>query len=296
MTEKQRLIQEILEYPFECEAGPLAHCTQFRELKAIIDEEALNEHAKTAMFIPTLERPACFLDLETTGVDPDKDFIVEITVHKVQPDGTEDTRTMLINPGVPIPKEASDVHGITDEDIKDCPTFAQISKALFQHIEGCDIIGFNSNRFDVPLLSAMFERVGITWDWRKVNLIDVRNIYVQKEERTLGAAVKFYLGKDHTEAHSAEADTLETKNILYAQLARYPDIPKNFKDLALYSNYGRPILDLAGKFEQKESGEVVFAFGPHKGKPVKSEKGFLQWMLTKDFTRDTKRVAEKLLL
>ena len=247
-------------------------------------------------FFPSLERPICFIDLETTGTDTERSMIVEICVLKIMPDGTEDVRTMLINPGIPIPAEATAVHGITDEDVKGKPTFAAISKALLQHIEGCDIAGFNSNRFDVPLLAAMFERVGLSWDWRKINLIDVRNIFVQKEERTLSAGVKFYLGRNHDEAHSAEADVVETKNILLAQLSRYEDLPKDFKELALYSNYGKEIIDLAGKFQYNEAGEIVFTFGPHIGKPAKSEKGFLQWMLTKDFTKDTKNVAQRILL
>jgi DNA polymerase III subunit epsilon len=298
MTEKQRLINELLEHNFECEAGPLANSITFKDLKRIIDEEADQENKIiVGGIMPELERPICFIDIETTGVDVDHSFIVELSVHKVNPDGSHDTRTMLINPGVPIPKEATDVHGITDEDVKDKPTFAAISKSLLKHIDGCDICGFNSNRFDIPLLAAQFERVGLSWDWRKVNLIDVRNIFVQKEERTLSAGVKFYLGRDHEEAHSAEGDILETKNIFLAQLARYEELGKmTMKEVALFSNYNKPIIDLAGKFEYNEAGEIVFTFGQHKGKVAKNEKGFLNWMLTKDFTKDTKEAAKRILL
>jgi len=349
MTEKQRLIQELIEYGFETEAGYLKECVQFKDLKRIIDEEAkepilivgdaivdhlgkiredrgefsgpderlsfergftagylkcFNDHRNhlvhkkeiVGSFLPELERPICFIDLETTGTDVEKDFIVEICVLKISPDGTEEIRTMLIKPPVPIPKEASDVHGITDEDVQEAPAFVQISKALLEHIQGCDIAGFNSTRFDVPLLYFSFARVGLQWDWKKVNLIDVRNIFVQKEQRTLSAGVKFYLGRDHEEAHSAEQDIIETKNIFCQQLAMYEDLPKTMKEIALYSNYGKEIIDLAGKFEKNEAGEVVFAFGPHIHKPAKSEKGFLNWMLTKDFTKDTKEVAQMILL
>ena len=242
--------------------------------------------------MPPLTRPACVIDLETTGVDTEKDFIVEISVLKIMPDLSEELKTMLINPGIPIPAGATEVHGITDEMVKDKPTFVSISKALLQHIDGCDIIGFNSNKFDVPFLVSMFKRVGLTWEWKKVNLIDVRNIFVQKEERTLSAGVKFYLGRDHAEAHSAEGDVTATKEILIQQLANYPDLPREFKDLALYSNYNREIIDLAGVFGKNEAGEIVFMVGKHKGTVAKKEKSYLEWMINKsDFSRDTKDVA-----
>lgn len=293
MNRKQQLLLEILENNFQCEAGPLNNCHQWNDLVELINEEA----KQPAPVELQLQRPICVIDLETTGVDVEKDFIVEISVKKVNPDGSEDKRTMLLNPGIPIPPAATDVHGITDEMVKDKPTFAQVSKSLLKFIEGCDIVGFNSNRFDVPMLVSMFNRFGLSWLWKEVNLIDVRNIYVQREERTLSAGVKFYLGRDHDSAHSAEGDIEATWQILLAQLAKYSDLPKDMKDLALYSNYGREIIDMAGKFRKNDSGEIVFTFGTHQDKPVKDYKSYLQWMLEKgDFTKDTKDCARKLLI
>lgn len=291
MNRKLQLIQELIdEYDFQSEGGPLKNCLQLKELKEIIEKESI----RPLPLLPPLERPVCFIDLETTGTDTEKDFIVEICVLKII-DGKEDIRTMLINPGVPIPKEATDVHGITDEMVKDSPKFVQISKALLDHIKGCDIVGFNSTKFDVPMLVSMFNRVGLSWDWRSVNLIDVRNIFVRKEERTLSAGVKFYLDRDHSEAHSAEEDIKATREVFLQQLARYDDIPKDFKSLALYSNFDKEIVDMAGKFQKNEAGEIVFTFGQHINKVAKNEKGFLNWMLTKDFTKDTKEVVQRLL-
>lgn len=295
MNRKQELIAEILENNYHCEAGDLGRCEQWIDLVEIINEEARKERPAPGV-LPDLVRPVCFFDLETTGVDVEKDFIVEISVLKILVDGTEDTRTMLINPGVPIPAEATAIHGITDDMVKDKPTFVAISKSLLQHIKDCDIVGFNSNRFDVPMLYFMFDRVGLVWDWKAVNLIDVRNIFIQKEERTLTAGVKFYLGRDHSAAHSAEADVVATKEILIHQLFWYEDLPKDFKELALYSNYGKEIIDMAGKFLKNEAGEIVFNFGAHKGKVATTEKQYLQWMLNKgDFNKDTKAVVSKLL-
>lgn len=292
MTEKQRLINELLEHNFECEAGPLANSITFKDLKRIIDEEASQEGKQiVGGIMPELERPICFLDLETTGVDTDHSFICEITVLKIDKDGNEDLTTMLINPGVPIPKDATDVHGITDEMVKDKPIFASVSKNLLKYIEDCDIAGFNSNSFDVPMLVSMFSRVGLKLNWKNINLIDVRNIFVINEERTLSAGVKFYLNRDHSEAHSAEADVLATRDILVQQMAKY-DLTRDMKELALYSNYGREFVDLSRKFVKNEKGEIVFNFGSHMGKVATTEKKYLQWMIEKgDFTADTKDVA-----
>lgn len=297
MTEKQRLIQDILDCKFKNEAGPLKNLVQFKDLKRIIDEEAREAERLQGRTVDLkLERPLCVLDLETTGVDVDKDRIVEVSIFRLDIDGTHETWTRRINPGIPIPPGATAAHGITDADVKDAPSFVQVSKELFLLVDGCDIVGFNSNRFDVPILYFSFDRVGIVWEWQKVNLIDVSNIFRIKEPRTLTAAVKFYLGKDHEAAHSAEGDVKETFNILLAQLARYEDIPRSFNALALYSNFDKKIIDMAGKFEYNADGEVIFTFGPHKGIPAKKEKGFLNWMLSKDFTKDTKRVVNELLL
>lgn len=297
MTEKQRLINDLLEYKFKCEAGTLKNCIPFKDLKRIIDEEARDaQKAQGRMVDLKLERPLCVIDLETTGTDVDKDRIVEVSVFRLDVDGTQETWTRRVNPGIPIPPSATAAHGITDADVKDAPSFVAISKELFLLVDGCDIVGFNSNRFDVPILFFSFDRVGIVWNWQAVHLIDVSNIFRIKESRTLSAAVEFYLGKKHDAAHSAEGDVKETFNILLAQLARYEDIPRSFAALALFSNYDKKIIDMAGKFEYNKDGEVIFTFGPHKGIPAKKEKGFLTWMLSKDFTKDTKRVVNDLLL
>lgn len=299
MTEQQRLIHEILECGFECEAGKLKNLTQFKDLKRLIDEDAaqyVKEGKHIKLKFPLQERPVCVFDLETTGKEPDKDRIVQISVLKIMPNGKKEHKTRLINPGISIPKEATDIHGITDEMVKDAPLFVSISKELHNYIDGCDIIGFNSNKFDVPMLYFSFDRVGLSWDWRKVNLIDVSNIFRINEERTLSAAVKFYLGRKHEEAHSADGDVLATLDILLAQFVRYPEVPKDFKDLALYSNYGKEIVDMAGKFVKNEAGEICFTFGPHVGEPAKNHKGFLNWMQGKDFNKDTLNIAKIILL
>lgn len=242
-----------------------------------------------------LHRPLCFFDLETTGTDVSHDRIVEIAVVKVDIDGTETEKVARLNPGIPIPKEASDVHGITDDMVKDCPSFVSISKSLLALIDGCDIAGYNSNRFDVPILANSFQRAGLRWKWNEVHLIDVCNIYKIREERTLSAAMKFYCGVDHDEAHGALPDAKATKDIFAQQLKKYPDLPKNLSELALYSNYGKEIVDLDGKFSKDKDGDIIFNFGQHKGKKAKTEKGFLMWMVNKaDFSPDTKRVANEL--
>lgn len=244
-----------------------------------------------------LDRPICFIDLETTGVHIEQDRIVEISVLKLNKDWKgKVVKTMLINPGIPIPKAASDIHGITDEMVKDKPTFAQISKSLLSLIGNCDIAGYHSNRFDIPFLDTNFHRVGLVWDWKGVNLIDVGNLFKIKEPRTLSAAVKFYCRKEHSEAHSAEADITATHEVFIKQLQQYDDLPGNMKDLALFSNYGIEIVDLAGKFRRGGDGFIYFNFGSHIGKLAKSEINYLSWMIDKgDFTQDTKRIAREIL-
>lgn len=182
-----------------------------------------------------LKRPIIFFDLETTGVDTARDRIVEISMVKVMPDGEEIRKTRRLNPGMHIPAEATAVHGITDEDVKDCPTFAQVAKSLEQFIRGCDFGGFNSNRFDLPVLVEEFLRAGVDVDFKRRKFIDVQNIFHKKEQRTLVAAYKFYCDKELDDAHSAEADTLATYEVLQAQLDRYPDLRNDVDALAEYS-------------------------------------------------------------
>ena len=192
-----------------------------------------------------LKRPIVFFDLETTGVDTAKDRIVEISMVKVMPDGEQIVKTRKLNPGMHIPAEATAIHGITDEDVRDCPTFAQVAKSLEQFIRGCDFGGFNSNRFDLPVLVEEFLRAGVDVDFKRRRFVDVQNIFHKKEQRTLVAAYKFYCDKDLEDAHSAEADTLATYEVLMAQLERYPDLENDIDKLAEFSTRGEAA-DYAG--------------------------------------------------
>ena len=227
-----------------------------------------------------LKRPIVFFDLETTGVDTAKDRIVEISMVKVMPDGEQIVKTRKLNPGMHIPAEATAIHGITDEDVRDCPTFAQVAKSLEQFIRGCDFGGFNSNRFDLPVLVEEFLRAGVDVDFKRRRFVDVQNIFHKKEQRTLVAAYKFYCDKDLEDAHSAEADTLATYEVLMAQLERYPDLENDIDKLAEFSTRGEAA-DYAGRILFNEKGEEVFGFGKYKGRPVaevfRAEPSYYAW-------------------
>ena len=240
-----------------------------------------------------LKRPIVFFDLETTGVDTAKDRIVEISMVKVMPDGEEIIKTRRINPQMHIPEDATAVHGITDEDVKDAPTFAQIAKSLSQFIEGCDFGGFNSNRFDLPMLVEEFLRAGVDVDFKKRKFIDVQNIFHKMEQRTLVAAYKFYCDKELDGAHSAEADTKATYEVLKAQLDRYPELQNDIAALAEFSTRGETA-DYAGRIIYNEKGEEVFNFGKYKGMSVsevfRKEPSYYAWMMNGDFPLYTKKV------
>lgn len=247
-----------------------------------------------------LKNPLIFFDLETTGVDTVKDRIVEISMLKVLPNGSEEVRTKLINPQMPIPAGATEVHRISDEDVKDAPTFKQIAKSLADFMEGCDIAGFNSSRFDVPLLAEEFLRAGIDFDFSRRKMIDVQIIFHKKEQRTLEAALKFYCDKTLEDAHSAEADTRATYEVLKAQLDRYPDLKNDVEYLASeYSSHNNNV-DLAGRIILNDEGVEVFNFGKHKGKPVeevlKREPSFYSWIMDADFPLNTKQVLTRIKL
>ncbi len=246
-----------------------------------------------------LKRPIVFFDLETTGVDTSKDRIVEISLVKVMPDGEQLVKTRRINPEMPIPAEATAVHHITDEDVKDCPTFRQVAKSLAQWLEGCDFGGFNSNRFDLPVLVEEFLRAGVDVDFKRRKFIDVQNIFHKMEQRTLVAAYKFYCQKDLTEAHSAEADTLATYEVLKAQLDRYPELQNDVEALAEFSSRGE-VADYAGRIGYNEKGEEVLLFGKYKGRTVEEvfriEPGYYAWMMNGDFPLYTKKVITELYL
>ena len=213
-----------------------------------------------------LKKPLAFIDLETTGTNLGTDRIVEIAIVKVLVDGTKSVKRKLINPGIPIPKASSDIHGITDEMVKDAPTFKQVANELKQILDGCDIAGYNSNRFDIPLLMEEFLRAEVEFDMKGRKLLDVQKIFHLMEQRTLGAAYKFYCNKNLDGAHSAEADAMATHEILYAQLERYP-VLGNTVDSILKAIGEDVIVDFARRFVM-ENGVELFNFGKYKGRPV----------------------------
>ena len=246
-----------------------------------------------------LSRPIAFFDLETTGINVATDRIVEISIYKIMPNGDKEIKTKKINPTIPIPIESSAVHGITDADVADAPTFAAVAKDLAKFIEGCDLAGYNSNKFDVPLLAEEFLRADVDFDISKRNLVDVQNIFHKMEQRTLSAAYHFYCKKDLTNAHSAEADTIATYEILEAQLDKYQDLQNDVKFLADFSQ--RSVnADLIGRIIFDENGVEVFNFGKHKGKSVEKvleiEPGYYSWMRTGDFPVYTKKVLTNIRL
>jgi DNA polymerase-3 subunit epsilon len=244
-----------------------------------------------------LSSPIVFFDLETTGTDINKDRIVEICYLKVWPNGNEDAHTMRINPGMHIPEEASQVHGIYDDDVKDCPTFKEVAKNIAKDFEGADIAGFNSNRFDVPLLAEEFLRAEVDMDLTRHRFIDVQVIYHKKEQRTLSAAYQFYCGKNLEDAHTALADTRATYEVLKAQLDKYPDLQNDMKFLSDYSSFTKNV-DFAGRMVYDDKGEEVFNFGKYKGQLVKDvfakDPGYYSWILNSDFTLNTKAVLTRI--
>ena len=262
----------------------------------------------------SLKNPLLFFDIESTGLNVASDRIVEISLVKVSPGAPGEphkvaVKTRRINPTIPIPPEAQAIHGISDEDVTDCPPFRQIAKSLARLMEGCDIAGYNSLKFDIPLLAEEFARaknegVNVDFDFRKRKLIDVQNIFHKKEQRTLKAAYKFYCGLNLDNAHSAEADTMATYEVLEAQLDRYgadeEEPLKNDVDyLAKYSCQSR-FVDFAGRIVLNDKDEPVFNFGKHKGKPVmevlRREPSYYSWMMDGDFTLDTKQQLTKIKL
>ncbi|HOI78141.1 MAG TPA: 3'-5' exonuclease [Petrimonas sp.] len=247
-----------------------------------------------------LKNPLVFFDLETTGINITKDRIVEISLLKVHPNGKEEIKSRLINPEMPIPAQSTAIHGITDDDVKDSPTFKQVAKSLADMLEGCDLAGFNSSRFDVPMLSEEFLRAGVDFDMSKRKFVDVQIIFHKKEQRTLEAAYKFYCDKELQNAHSAEADTIATYEVLKSQLDRYPDLENDVAFLSKeYSSFNNNV-DFAGRIIFDDKGVEVFNFGKHKGKPVvqvlRNEPSYYSWMMDGDFPLNTKQVLTKIRL
>lgn len=244
-----------------------------------------------------LKKPIIFFDLETTGVNILRDRIVEISYIKVMPSGEEIERTMRINPGMPIPPESTAVHHITDDDVRDCPRFKDVARELAQVFMGCDIAGYNSNRFDVPLLMQEFSNAGVDIDLARHNFVDVQNIFHKMEQRTLVAAYRFYCDKDLDNAHSANADTRATYEVLKAQLDRYPSLKNDIAFLAEFSRMNKNA-DLMGRIVFNEAGKEVFNFGKYKGQEVEKifarEPGYYSWMMQGEFAEDTKRVITRI--
>ncbi len=241
-----------------------------------------------------LNRPLVFFDLETTGVDPGRDRIVEMGFIKLFPNGEREVKTRRINPEMPIPAQAAAIHGISDEDVADEPKFAQIAKSLKEWLEGCDLAGYNSNKFDVPMLVEEFLRASVEIDLSEIKFVDVQNIFHKKEQRTLSAAYKFYCGKEIENAHSANADIEATLEVLLAQLEKYDDIGCDVPSLSEYTTMNTN-LDFAGRIGTDENGKPIFNFGKHKGKLVvdvfRREPSYYDWIVKGDFTLDTKRVV-----
>ena len=259
-----------------------------------------------------LTKPIAFFDLETTGIKVATDRIVEISIVRQQVDGTTKIETLRINPEMPIPPEVTAIHGISDADVKDCPTFKQVARELAQFLDNCDLAGYNSNHFDIPLLVEEFLRAEIDFDLKGRRFVDVQNIFHKMEPRNLAAAYKFYCSKELVNAHSAEADTMATFEILKAQLDRYAEVTfkdrkgnmtqpviNDIKALSDFS-YATKAVDLIGHIVYNEKNVEVFNFGKHKGKAVaqvlKDEPSYYDWMMKSEFPLSTKKVLTVLKL
>lgn len=246
-----------------------------------------------------LHRPICFFDLETTGVDVAKDRIVEISILKVFPNGNKESRTWLVNPERPIPAETSAIHGITDEKVANEPTFKQLAAQVYNMIKDSDLAGFNSDRFDIPLLAEELLRAEVDFDMKNRVSVDIQTIFHKKEERTLSAAYRFYCDQTLENAHSAEADTLATYEILKAQLERYSDLENDMKSLSEYTTRKKSV-DFAGFIALNAEGQEIFSFGKHKGALVddilEKEPGYFGWIQNADFPLYTKKVLTAIKL
>ena len=259
-----------------------------------------------------LSRPIAFFDLETTGVNVVADRIVEISIFRVMPDGTSDSMTRLVNPTIPIPSEVTAIHGIRDSDVEHAPTFAQLAPSLDAFLKNCDLAGYNSNKFDIPMLIEEFLRCNIQFDIKKRRLIDVQNIFHKMEPRTLKAAYKFYCGKDLVGAHEAEADTRATYEILLSQIEKYEGVEYEDRD----GNVSKPVVndiqalhdfsynhnnaDLVGHIGLNRKGREIFNFGKYKNREVEDvfthEPQYYDWMMKADFPLSTKNVIQNIML
>lgn len=245
-----------------------------------------------------LKRPIAFIDLETTGVSLSTDRILEIAIIKLLPDDTRQVKRKLINPQMPIPKSSSDIHGITDDMVKDAPTFKQVANEVKVFIEGCDLGGYNSNRFDIPVLMEEFLRAGLEIDLSKRKMVDVQHIFYTMEPRTLSAAYKFFCEKELVDAHSAEADVSATIDVFLAQLKRYENLGTSVESVLSVIGEDK-IVDYARRFGFDDKGVEIFNFGKHKGRPVadvlKAEPQYYDWMMRGDFPLHTKQKLTEIL-
>ncbi len=246
-----------------------------------------------------LKNPIVFFDLETTGTNIVTDRIVEIAYHKVSPNGREETKSIRINPEMHIPESSSAIHGIYDTDVAVCPTFKAVAKEIARDIEGCDLAGYNSNRFDIPLLAEELLRAEIDIDLMKRKFVDVQVVFHKMEARTLGAAYKFYCDKDLIGAHSAEADTIATYEVLKAQLDRYPELQNDIEFLSKFTAQNNNV-DFAGRMIYNDKGEEIINFGKYKGQKVldvlKTDMGYYGWIMNGDFALHTKKVLTNIKL
>jgi DNA polymerase-3 subunit epsilon len=244
-----------------------------------------------------LSKPLAVIDLETTGINLGSDRIVEIAIVKIMPDGKKIVKRKLINPEIKIPQVSTDVHGITNEMVKDAPTFRQVANELKQFLDNCDLAGYNSNRFDIPLLVEEFLRIGMEFDNKGRKMVDVQKVFHMMEQRTLSAAYRFYCNKVLEGAHGAEADAVATWEVLEAQVIRYPQLGTNVESI-LKCTGEEQLVDFARRFIM-ENGVEIFNFGKHKGRSVvevlKSEPQYYDWMMKGDFPLHTKQKLTEIL-
>ncbi len=246
-----------------------------------------------------LKKALVFLDLETTGVNIGTDRIIEIALLKIQPGGAQESKCYKVNPTIPIPAESSKIHGIYDKDVADSPTFSKLAQEIQTFLGNADLAGYNSNKFDIPLLIEEFTRCGVHFELTGRKLVDVQNIFHKMEQRTLSAAYKFYCNKELVNAHTAEADTMATFEILAAQLGKYDALKNDVDFLAEFSSMNKNV-DLAGRIIFNEKGQEIFNFGKYKGRLVqdvfKSEPSYYDWMMKGDFATNTKTVITQIRL
>lgn len=246
-----------------------------------------------------LRNPIVFFDIESTGINVANDRIIEISFLKILVSGEEESLTLRINPEMPIPQKSIEIHGIKDEDIKDKPTFKQVAKQIISFMEGCDIAGYNSNKFDIPMLAEEFIRAGVDFDMKKRKFVDVQVLFLKMEQRTLEAAYRFYCNKELKNAHSAEADVRATYEVLKAQIDRYENIENDVEFLNEFTAHNKNV-DFAGRIIYDENRDEVFNFGKYKGKKVSdvlsNDPGYYGWFMNADFPRYTKKILTEIKL